>query len=70
MAYALSDLRDSSFREKCQHSHDEEHCAQCDDLNSVLEEILVFVEKASLQTKDDSDKALFVVRHSKETIQS
>lgn len=69
MAYALSDPRDSSFRQKCQHIH-EEHCPECDELNSVLDEIHRFVEEASFKSKDDSDEAVFVVKHSKEMIQA
>lgn len=69
MAYALSEPRDSSFRQKCQHIH-EEHCPECDELNSVLDEIHRFVEEASFKSKDDSDEAIFVVKHSKEMIQA
>ena len=69
MVYALSDPRDSSFRGKCQHVH-EEHCSECDDLTSVLDEIYEFVKQASFLSKDDRDEALYLAQHSKDMIQA
>ena len=69
MVYALSDPRDSSFRGKCQHVH-EEHCTECDDLTSVLHEIYKFVKQASFPSKDDRDEALYLAQHSKDMIKA
>ena len=69
MVYALSDPRDSSFRGKCQHVH-EQHCTECDDLTSVLDEICEFVKQASFLSKDDRDEALYLAQHSKDMIQA
>ena len=67
MTYALSDSRDSSFRQRCQHVH-EEHCSECDSMNSVLNEICEFVERDSFPSKDDSDEAQYLAQHSRDTI--
>lgn len=69
MTYALSDSRDSSFTQKCQHVH-EQHCSDCDAMKSVLNEICEFVEQASFPSKDDSDEAQYVAQHSKGAIQA
>lgn len=69
MVYALGDPRDSSFRGKCQYIH-EEHCSECDDLTSVLNEIYEFVKQASFLSKDDRDEALYLAQHSKDMIQA
>ena len=67
MTYALSDSRDSSFRQRCQHVH-EEHCSECDSMNSVLNETIEFVEQDSFPSKDDSDEAQYLAQHSRDTI--
>lgn len=67
MTYALSDSRDSSFRQRCQHIH-KEHCSECDSMNSVLNEICEFVEQDSFLSKDDSDEAQYLAQHSRDTI--
>ena len=67
MTYALSDSRDSSLRQRCQHVH-EEHCSECDSMNSVLNEICEFVEWDSFPSKDDSDEAQYLAQHSRDTI--
>ena len=67
MTYALSDSRDSSFRQRCQHVH-EEHRSECDSMNSVLNEICEFVERDSFPSKDDSDEAQYLAQHSRDTI--
>ena len=67
--YMHCDPRHSSFRGKCQHVH-EEHCTECDDLTSVLDEINKFVKQASFPSKDDRDEALYLAQHSKDMIQA
>ena len=69
MAYALSEPRDSSLTQKCNHTH-RVHCAQCDTLQIMLNEILTFVLQASFQSDDDRDEAIYVTRHSTEVIQA
>ena len=60
MSYALSDPSDSCFQQKCQHTHGD-HCFQCEELGTVLEEIQVAVEEASFHTKDDHDEATYIL---------
>ncbi|KAM7436343.1 hypothetical protein ABFA07_013842 [Porites harrisoni] len=60
MSYALSDPSDSCFQQKCQHTHGD-HCFQCEELGTVLDEIQVAVEEASFPTKDDHDEATYLV---------
>ena len=67
MAYALSEPRDSSLTQKCNHTH-RVHCAQCDTLQIVLNEILNFVQQTSFQSDDDRDEAIYVTRHSTKVI--
>ena len=67
MSYALSDPSDSCFQQKCQHTHGD-HCFQCEELGTVLEEIQVAVEEASFHTKDDQDEATYLVKHSRDLI--
>lgn len=67
MTYALSDSRDSSFRQRCQQVH-EEHCSECDSMNSVLNETIEFIEQDSFPSKDDSDEAQYLAQHSRDTI--
>lgn len=67
MSYALSDPSDSCFQQKCQHTHGD-HCFQCEELGTVLEEIQVAVEEASFHTKDDHDEATYLVKHSRDLI--
>ena len=50
-----------------QHVH-EEHCSECDSMNSVLNEICEFVERDSFPSKDDSDEAQYLAQHSRDTI--
>ena len=69
MTYALSDPSDSSFRQQCQHVHDE-HCRECENLDAVLDEIHTFFERVSLPSKDDCDEAIYVTKHSKEMIEA
>ena len=67
MTYALSDARDSYFRQRCQHVH-EEHCSECDSMNSVINGICEFVERDSFPSKDGSDEAQYLAQHSRDTI--
>ena len=67
MTYALSDARDSYFRQRCQHVL-EEHCSECDSMKSVLNEICEFVERDSFPSKDDSGEAQYLAQHSRDTI--
>ena len=67
MAYALSDPSDSCFQQKCHHTN-EEQCSQCKELDTLLDEIQMAVDRASFHTKDDYDEATYVVNHSKDVI--
>ena len=69
MTYALSDTSDSSFRQQCQHVHDE-HCRECENLDAVLDEVHTFFEWVSLPSKDDCDEAIYVTKHTKEMIEA
>ena len=65
MSYALGDPSDSFFQQKCQHTHGD-HCFQCEELGTFLDEIQVAVEEASFHTKNDHDEATYLVKHSRD----
>ena len=67
MSFALSDPSDSCFQQKCQHTHGD-HCFQCEELGTFLDEIQVAVEEASFHTKNDHDEATYLVKHSRDII--
>lgn len=67
MSYALGDPSDSCFQQKCQHTHGD-HCFQCEELGTFLDEIQVAVEEASFHTKNDHDEATYLVKHSRDII--
>ncbi|CAH3107846.1 unnamed protein product [Pocillopora meandrina] len=67
MSYALSDPSDSCFQQKCQHTHGD-HCFQCEELGTVLDDIEEAVEEASFHMKNDHDKATYLLKHSRDII--
>lgn len=57
ITFSLSDVKEKCFKTTCRHQHDN-HCLNCDQLKSVLEEIKSVLLAADLQA-DDHDDLLF-----------
>lgn len=49
--YALSDVSEAAFKQRCEHEHDEQ-CDQCQALNVALQDIGGAVQDAAFHNKD------------------
>lgn len=63
IVYALSDKSDSSWRQQCDHSHDEV-CYQCKNLNDVLETVSRVTSDTTFADEDQRDEAIYIASSS------
>ena len=67
--YALSDPSEISFRQQCDHQHDE-LCDQCQALEAVLEDISRAAHDAVFRSDEERDEKLFLYESAKGAIQA
>ena len=67
--YALSDVSESSFRQHCEHKH-EELCDQCHALDVAIYEIGTAAQNAVFPDEEQRDEALFLFEAAKRSVQA
>ena len=65
--YALSDPKDESLRQKCNHPHTD-LCSQCEALDELLDSIEKVVQGASFSLPEGRDEALYIFQHARQAI--
>ena len=65
--YALSDPKEATFRQGCDHHH-QDHCDQCQSLNAVLENIGLAVQDAVYRSEEERDETLYLYEAAKRAI--
>lgn len=67
--YALSDVSEFSFRQHCEHNH-EELCDQCHALDVAIYEIETAAQNAVFPDEEQRDEALFLFEAAKRSVQA
>lgn len=65
--YALSDPKEGTFRQGCDHHH-QDHCDQCQSLNVVLENIGLAVQDTVYHSEEERDETLYLYETAKRAI--
>lgn len=66
--FALSDVSDSSFKQHCNHNHDE-LCAQCNALDVPIDKIGTVAQNVVFSDEGQRDEVLFLFEAAKRSIE-
>ena len=65
--YALSDKKETEFRQQCDHEHDE-RCEECEAISSTMNAIEKLLSEASYPSDEDRDEALYLFQTAQRAI--
>lgn len=65
--YALSDLKDESFKKECTHDHDQ-LCGPCEQTKHAIQEVKTLVNKTDFKGRNDEDDVKFRLQNAESGI--